>query len=186
MSTDREDRWGSDEPYDDRPRPPSRAEVKSKVMGPAIGLIICAVLQLLGSVYNVLTINQLPAQFEAQRKQIDADPKMGEDQKKQMKDFLQTYENIVTPGMPVGIGLGAIGGVVILIGGIKMMNLSSLGWARAASILVLIPCFACCLIGIPIGIWSLTTLKKPEVRAAFDGSARPREDSDDVSEIDRG
>ena len=37
-----------------------------------------------------------------------------------------------------------------------------------ASILAMIPCLSpCCLIGLPIGIWALVILMKPEVKAAF-------------------
>ncbi len=55
----------------------------------------------------------------------------------------------------------------IIFGALKMKNLESFGLAMAASIVALIPCFACCCIGWPVGIWSLVVLNKPEVKAAF-------------------
>jgi len=37
-----------------------------------------------------------------------------------------------------------------------------------ASILAMVPCISpCCLLGIPIGIWALVVLMKPEVQQAF-------------------
>jgi hypothetical protein len=38
-----------------------------------------------------------------------------------------------------------------------------------ASILAMIPCFTscCCLVGLPIGIYALVVLNKPEVKSAF-------------------
>jgi hypothetical protein len=38
----------------------------------------------------------------------------------------------------------------------------------AASIIAMIPCVSpCCLLGLPIGIWALVVLMKPEVKSAF-------------------
>jgi hypothetical protein len=31
----------------------------------------------------------------------------------------------------------------------------------------MIPCFGCCLLGLPIGIWSLVTLNSAEVKSSF-------------------
>jgi hypothetical protein len=59
-------------------------------------------------------------------------------------------------------------GAVILLGGLKMMKLESFGVAMTASILAMIPCLSpCCVIGLPIGIWALVILSKPEVKSAF-------------------
>ncbi|WP_224241647.1 hypothetical protein [Hyalangium gracile] len=59
-------------------------------------------------------------------------------------------------------------GSVTVFGGLKMKNLESFGLAMAASIIAIIPCIgSCCCIGIPIGIWSLIVLNKPEVKSAF-------------------
>ncbi len=70
-----------------------------------------------------------------------------------------------------GIALGVIAiliGVVILIGALKMKKLEGHGFAMAASILAMIPCVSpCCLLGLPIGIWSVVVLSKPEVKSAF-------------------
>jgi hypothetical protein len=52
-------------------------------------------------------------------------------------------------------------------GGWKMRKLESLGLAITASILVMFPCQMCCCLGLPVGIWSLVVLSKPEVKAAF-------------------
>ena len=63
----------------------------------------------------------------------------------------------------IGIGIS----IFIFMGAMKMKNLQSYGMALASAILALIPCFACCLLGIPIGIWAIVILVKPEVKAAF-------------------
>jgi hypothetical protein len=63
---------------------------------------------------------------------------------------------------------GVIGALVILFGGIKMKKLESYNLSMAAAIIAMIPCLsACCILGIPLGIWALVVLMKPEVKAAF-------------------
>jgi hypothetical protein len=54
-------------------------------------------------------------------------------------------------------------------GGLQMRLLKSFGFAMASAILVMIPCgsYWCCCLGVPVGIWALVTLNKPEVKSAF-------------------
>lgn len=64
--------------------------------------------------------------------------------------------------------VGVLGGIFILFGGVKMRRLENYGLCMAASIVAMIPCLsACCLVGLPIGIWSLVMLSKPEVKSVF-------------------
>jgi hypothetical protein len=57
---------------------------------------------------------------------------------------------------------------VIIYGASKMINGASYNWAKAASILAIVPFTSCCfLIGTPIGIWALVVLSKPEVKMFF-------------------
>jgi hypothetical protein len=38
-----------------------------------------------------------------------------------------------------------------------------------AAILAMIPCLSsCCIVGLPLGIWALVVLSKPEVKSEFD------------------
>ena len=66
------------------------------------------------------------------------------------------------------LALGVVVNSVILVGGLKMMKLQSWGLAIASAILVMLPCGSCCcFIGLPIGIWAVIQLNKPEVKSAF-------------------
>ena len=57
---------------------------------------------------------------------------------------------------------------VIFYGGLKMKSLENHGLAVATGVLAVIPCTSpCCLLGIPVGIWALVVLSKPEVKSAF-------------------
>jgi hypothetical protein len=60
--------------------------------------------------------------------------------------------------------------VVVFMGASKMKNLQSYGFAMAATVIAMIPCIGpCCILGLPIGIWALVILLKPEVKGAFQG-----------------
>lgn len=65
--------------------------------------------------------------------------------------------------------IGAVLYVVVIVGGLKMKNLESYGFAMAASIIAMLPCSCCCLLGLPFGIWSLVVLSDAGVKAAFRG-----------------
>jgi hypothetical protein len=60
-----------------------------------------------------------------------------------------------------------VGGLSIF-GAVQMRNLQSYGMAMTGSILSMIPCLApCCISGLPLGIWAIIVLNKPEVKSAF-------------------
>jgi hypothetical protein len=72
-------------------------------------------------------------------------------------------------GIISGVIVLAASGLVIF-GAIKMRQLQSWGLAMAASIVALLPCLGpCCCVGLPVGIWCLVILNKPEVKSAFQG-----------------
>jgi hypothetical protein len=128
----------------------SAVDAADRVKGPAIGLIVTAVLgfglQALSLLFNVFGLS---TGFG------------GSSTETAFNVFSGTF----------GIVLNAVGiaiGVVILLGALKMKRLENWGWAMASSILALAPCISpCCIVGLPIGIWSLVVLAKPEVKGAF-------------------
>lgn len=66
--------------------------------------------------------------------------------------------------------LGLLMSGIVFMGASKMKNAESYGFAMAAAIIAMIPCIGpCCLLGLPLGIWALIVLLKPEVKAAFQG-----------------
>lgn len=64
-------------------------------------------------------------------------------------------------------------GIVMIVGGLKMMRLQSHGLATTASILALLPCGPAGIIGLIVGIWSLVVLSRPGVKSAFQGHGPP-------------
>lgn len=122
------------------------------VKGPATGLMVTAgigiAFQLLGLVMNVLGAG------------------MGA-----LARGNQGMPNMLSGGIGAVFNvIGIVIAVVIFMGAGKMKNLQSYGFAMAATILAMIPCISpCCLIGLPVGIWALVVLMKPEVKGAFQG-----------------
>lgn len=124
----------------------------SRVAGPAIGLMITAgvgiALQALGILVSILGINFSPFSM------------MGESQEGIFK---------IVESFRVLIGFVSLGiGVVVLIGALRMKALRGYALAMTATILAMVPCLSpCCLLGLPIGIWSLVVLLSADVKSAF-------------------
>jgi predicted Zn finger-like uncharacterized protein len=66
-------------------------------------------------------------------------------------------------GSIIGIALGAL----ILTGGVMMKQLRNYGLAMTGAIVAMLPCSLCCLLGLPLGIWSLVVLNNQDVKDAF-------------------
>lgn len=52
-------------------------------------------------------------------------------------------------------------------GGLQMLRRRHHAACIAAAIAACLPCGACCCLGLPLGIWALVVLNRPDVRAAF-------------------
>lgn len=68
----------------------------------------------------------------------------------------------------IGALIGLVVAAFLLWAALQMKELKNWTVSVVASILAMIPCISpCCIIGLPIGIWALVVLMKPEVKAAF-------------------
>ena len=133
------------------PVPAMSGEAVNQINGPAIGLIAVAIL---GFVLQgiALVVNLLGASlFATSQMPSEAWGRM-------MSGSLGVISNVIA----------LVVSILILVGGLKMRKLENYGLAMAASIVAMIPCISpCCLIGVPIGIWAVVVLSKPEVKSAF-------------------
>jgi hypothetical protein len=137
------------------PEDAGRQNALREVSGPAIGLIITAALgilvgfiQILG---NVMGTGRNPFAGTGQNPEIE-----------RMATLLQGPLSMV-----VHFAAVLICGFIIY-GAIKMRNLEHFGICIAASVIAMIPCLSpCCLVGIPVGIWALIVLNKPEIKSCF-------------------
>jgi hypothetical protein len=122
-----------------------------QVTGPAIGLMVVSIIQMLLAAV-ALVINLIGASIFAMSQSAQNQP------------FANLFSGTIGA---VQCGLVIVLGAIVLFGAIKMKRLENYGLAMTASIVAMLPCSLCCLAGLPIGIWSLVILSKPEVKAAF-------------------
>jgi hypothetical protein len=123
---------------------------QAQVSGPATGLIVVAILGFLAQVVG-LVINM--ARPFANRQMME------------QPAWVNMFSGV---GAIVGAFIGILMGVLILFGAMKMKKLENYGLAMTCSIIAMIPCVSpCCLIGLPIGIWAVVVLSKPEIKSAF-------------------
>lgn len=138
------------------PTSDGRAAALAAVKGPAVGLKVTAILGFiavgLGLAINIWTL-------------AGGNFGMQELPNAQMQQYFTTLGG----GMGIVQNLiGAVIGVLIWRGAAKMEALQNHQFALAASILAIIPCLSpCCLFGLPLGIWALVVLNKPEVKSQF-------------------
>jgi len=135
------------------PLPTMAPDSAQLVRGPAIFLLVLAIIDVLASLVGIA--------FVAFGQAMPTFPGMTQEnvELQQKISFLFSI-----PAYVLGIGIA----VIRLIGSLKMLKLQSYALAMATAILTLFPCgTCCCLINIGAGIWALVVLSKPEVKSAF-------------------
>ncbi|NIN93339.1 hypothetical protein GTO36_10265 [bacterium] len=127
-------------------------DASSQVSGPSVGLLITGIL---GGVISFIGL--IAGVFETGIESIKA------------HRYFEEYSDLAEGA--AGIALCFVGLLVagfIIYASLKMKELTQWGLCVAASIIAMIPCISpCCIVGLPIGIWCLVVLTKPEVKAAF-------------------
>lgn len=137
-----------------------RAAAEQAVSVPAILLIVTGAIgilfSLLGFVQGLTGGGQLPPEMMS-------DPNM-----EQLRPFIEGAQKFGVVGNVISLALSGL----TIYGALSMKKLQRYGLAVAASIIAMVPCFGpCCCIGLPIGIWSIVVLMKPEVKRAFGNGA---------------
>lgn len=134
-----------------KPQPVSQ-DAYNQVSGPSVGLLVTGILGAILSLTALISII-----IGTGISSIVAD--------RFSEDYIEIYEGFV------GIGTFFVGLLVdafIIFASLKMKELNQWGICVAASILAMIPCISpCCIIGLPVGIWCLVVLNRPEVKTAF-------------------
>lgn len=131
-------------------------EALSLINGPATGLLITGILGAVGAVAGMI-VNALGVgtrAFQAGRGGNAAAERMVQ----MMAGGAGVFSALVH------IALAAL----IIYGALQMKKLVNYKLCMAAAIIALAPCVSpCCLVGLPVGIWALVMLNKPEVKSAF-------------------
>jgi hypothetical protein len=138
------------------PGPPvgiDRAAAAAKVNPPAIALMIVAGLAIMGQLLSIV-MNMVGAAmpFGMPGGSHEADRIMS-----MMSGTL---------GVVIGFLMLIVYGVVVY-GAIKMRQLQNFALALTASIMVMLPCSCCCVLGLPVGIWALVVLNDANVKQSF-------------------
>lgn len=145
-----------------------RTRAAQDVAGPAIGLIVTASLGILFELFGIFMIvsGAETARMDAFYRRFSAVNGA------QNAEFVRMMQ--MSAGT-LGVVIRCVGILIclfLLYGAIKMKKLESYGLAVAVSIIAMIPCVApcyspCCIVGLPIGIWALVVLSKPEIKGSF-------------------
>ncbi len=144
---------------------------RKKILGPAIALIVVGVLTIIYALYAglsaALVLAGMNPMAAAQEAQFDQMAQSG--QSAEQIEMLRQFSTLMAgPGGLVIAVLALFCGAIILLGAIRMKNLQSRGLAMTSAILGIIPCTsACCLLGMPFGIWGLVVMNDPSVRPYF-------------------
>jgi hypothetical protein len=165
---------------DTDPIPLARRQVRA----PALALIAVAVLQIVYLVIMlvILISGQVGDQFDQEREKIEKNAQLNPVDRDLALNVLNGYEQFIAVAYPCDLALCFVAAIVILLGAGQMLKLSSRGWARTSAILSMIPCFTCCIWGIPLGMWAILVLIRPEVKRGFEAMAqqnRPADDDED-------
>jgi predicted Zn finger-like uncharacterized protein len=149
-----------EEEYEERPRRRRRGggrrrAAEAAVAGPATALIILGILDLVlltvGVLLRLLGVGLFAAGALAGQKGAPEVASGG----------------AYLIGNIVGTLIGYSFAVAILMGGLKMKKLENYSSVMTASILALLPCGNFCCVGLPLGIWAIVVLMRPEVKDAF-------------------
>jgi len=132
--------------------PPMMAEPSKQVLGPSTGLLVTGIV---GGIIEVMFLIAEIIGRSLETFWIDEIP----------QDYVEFFEG------SFGIATSLVGILVaafIIYVSLKMKDLTQWGLCVTASILAMIPCISpCCIIGLPIGIWCLVVLMRPEIKDAF-------------------
>ena len=141
----------------------ARTVALGKVKSPAVGLMVAGILNVLFSILSLVMIAFMPAITKRLNAQLDQlhNPQLQAELHKSLENSTSAF------GIASNV-FGLLLSVLILWGAFKMKSLQSYEFCMTAAILAMLPCLTpCCLVGLPLGIWALVVLRKPEVKSQF-------------------
>ncbi len=172
-----------DDYNNDQPRRSGNIDqAKSKTQVPGVLLIIMGLLSVVfGAGMLVFSAGDFQKGFELGIKQqieiVEKNPQLTPEQKKEQLEAINKLPDAlkqIQPSLPIYGIITGVSGLLMIMGGVKFMNLGSKGLVIIASILTLTPFTAgcCCVIGIPVGIWAIIALNNQVVRDGYALKAR--------------
>ena len=126
--------------------------MQQRVQGPAIALIVAGVLGILTTLAWAAALGiVVPQQIEALERELNE----------------PVLPGLVYGAHGVSILISLACGACSLWAGLQMRRLQHWVVCVVACFVAMIPCFTCCCLGIPVGIWGLVVLLNDEVKEAF-------------------
>lgn len=154
-----------------RPTPGNVLRAKTMVKAPATALMVMGLLGLPGNLFMAAFgfvdgfVAPLTTQSQAEWAAISRIP---EDQPQYAQALAARQQNQAASVMAiVAFFTFALASGMAAWAGLNMMRLRSYWLSMAGSIAVMPAGFLCCFAGVPIGIWSVVTLLRPEVSSSF-------------------
>jgi hypothetical protein len=127
-----------------------KEQVRARLVGPAIGMIVFAVV---GLAFMALLGVVIAADPDQVFKDVGKDPA----ERAGAMGFFVAYFTV-----------GFVSRVVQLLGAIAMLRMRGYSLAMAGAICAIIPCeIYCCLPCLPLGIWALIVLNNAQAKSAF-------------------
>lgn len=136
--------------------PPAGPTAKDQLNLPGILFIVFGALGVLFGVYGLISSGASNEQLD----QLLRDPNLPP----ALKSFFTTMAG---PGAKVTNLLGMLLSGLVAFGGVQMRQLKGYGLVVASCVVAMIPCGNCCCVTLPIAVWALTIITKPEVKAQF-------------------
>ena len=138
--------------------PPAGVDPKAQVSGPSVGLLVTGIIGAvfsLGGLISLVVGAGITSLAGFGSGWLDEIP----------YNIEELWEGAFAMGSSV---VGLLVAAFIIYAALKMKELEQWGLAVAASILAMIPCVSpCCVVGLPIGIWCLVVLTRPDIKTAF-------------------
>ncbi|MBN1273186.1 MAG: hypothetical protein JXB26_13045 [Candidatus Aminicenantes bacterium] len=131
-----------------------RVEALRQVSGPSVGLLVTGILGAIGGIAGFIA-GIIGWGWSS----------------RWWRDVPDWYEQFWEGSFSIGTSfIGILVSAFVIYAALKMKDLEQWGICVAASILAMVPCVSpCCIVGLPVGIWCLVILTRPEVKAAFPG-----------------
>lgn len=172
-----------DDPRDERDDEPERDDnredrvirrAKEKIKTPAVLLLVVGIIGGVVALMNIPSLFTMDQQFAAAEAEWDKDPNLKPEDRQQLKKMLADVKGPTKIVVPLTIVFGIMTSALTVFAAIKIMNLKSRGLGVLASVVSMVPILSgfCCCMGLPVGIWVLIVMGKPEVKAGFAAVAR--------------
>ena len=148
--------------------------MRSKVLAPAISLIVLATIGIglaLMLIQAHFQMKSMKPMYQDMGKIVGRHSRLNEEDALIVQSSFGLISSMFASAEKTGLIMGLFGiasGGVILAAALSMMRMRWYPLAIAGSVLAMIPVVSpCCLLGLPLGIWSLVVLLRSDVRRSF-------------------